>query len=162
MANCATPVIHVWWFRCITHVSATHVCYTCNLTHVIKQNNLSLVICVAISLSLGWWKNTWARRVKVICCHPKRSDIAIQYTSRRLFCFYILLFNGFKSFQAEINMYLLLYFILFKSQCRNTSHCNTKVTWATLMQFMWGHDDLWRHQGYNVTSFYCYVIILVC
>ncbi len=46
--------------------------------------------------------------------HPKRSDIAIQYTRRRLFCFYILLFSGFKSFQAniyEINMYLLLYFI---------------------------------------------------
>ncbi len=47
-------------------------------------------------------------------CHPKRSDIAIQYTRQSLFCFYILLFNGFKSFQAkiyEINMYLLLYFI---------------------------------------------------
>ncbi len=47
--------------------------------------------------------------------HPKRSDIAIQYTRRRLFCFYILLFNGFKSFQAkiyEINMYLLPYFII--------------------------------------------------
>ncbi len=46
--------------------------------------------------------------------HPKRSDIAIQYTRWRLFCFYILLFNGFKSFQAkiyQINMYLLLYFI---------------------------------------------------
>ncbi len=62
-------------------------------------------------------------------------DIAIQYTIRRLFCFYILLFNGFKSFQDkiyEINMYLLLYFIFFKSECRNTSHCNTKVTLATL------------------------------
>ncbi len=50
--------------------------------------------------------------------HPKWSDIAIQYTRQRLFCFYILLFNGFKSFQAkiyEINMtlYLLLYFIFF-------------------------------------------------
>ncbi len=47
-------------------------------------------------------------------CHPKRSDIAIQYARLMLFCFYILLFNGFKSFQAkiyEINMYLLLYFI---------------------------------------------------
>ncbi len=67
--------------------------------------------------------------------HPKWSDIAIQYTRRRLFCFYILLFNGFKSFQAkiyEINMYLLLYFFFFQSQCRNTSHCNKKVTWATL------------------------------
>ncbi len=34
--------------------------------------------------------------------HPKRSDIAILYTRRKLFCFYILLFNGFKSFQAKI------------------------------------------------------------
>ncbi len=59
--------------------------------------------------------------------HPKRSDIAIQYTRRRLFCCYILLFNGLKSFQAEINMYFLLYFI-FLNHCRNTSHCNTKVT----------------------------------
>ncbi len=44
---------------------------------------------------------------------PNQSDIALQYTRRRLFCFYILQFNGFKSFQAkiyEINMYLLLYF----------------------------------------------------
>ncbi len=78
----------------------------------LKQNSLGLVICVAISLSLVWRKNTWARRAKVICRHPKRSDIAIQYTRRRLFCFYILLFNGFKSLQAEINMYLLLYFVL--------------------------------------------------
>ncbi len=34
-------------------------------------------------------------------------------TRRKLFCFYILHFNGFKSFQAkiyEINMYLLLHF----------------------------------------------------
>ncbi len=66
----------------------------------------------AISPSLGWRKNTLARRAKLICSHPKQSDIAIQYTRRRLFCFYILLFNGFKSFQAEINMYLLLYFII--------------------------------------------------
>ncbi len=44
--------------------------------------------------------------------HPKRSDIAIQISKRRLFCFYILLFNDFMSFSAkvcEINMYLLLY-----------------------------------------------------
>ncbi len=38
----------------------------------------------------------------------------MKYTRLRLFCFCILLFNGFKSFQAkiyEINMYLLLNFI---------------------------------------------------
>ncbi len=58
------------------------------------------------SPELAGWR--WSFR------QPKRSDIAIQYTRRRLFSFYILLFNGFKSFQAktyEINMYLLLYFI---------------------------------------------------
>ncbi len=79
-----------------------------------EWNYLSLVICLAISLSLGWRRNTWAHRAKLICSHPKRSDIAIQYTRWRLFCFYILLFNGFKSFQAkiyEINMYLLLCYI---------------------------------------------------
>ena len=46
------------------------------------------------------------------------SEFESEYTRRRLFCFYILLFNGFMSFQAkiyEINMYLLLYFIFFKS-----------------------------------------------
>ncbi len=44
--------------------------------------------------------------------HPKRSDIAIQISRRKLFCFYILLFNDFISFSAkvyQINMYLLLY-----------------------------------------------------
>ncbi len=73
-------------------------------------------------------------------CHTKQSGIAIQYTRLKLFCFYILLFNGFKSFQAtiyEINMYLLLYFIFFKSQCRNTFYCNTKVTWATHVTSWW-------------------------
>ncbi len=42
----------------------------------------------------------------------KQSDIAIQISRRKLFCFYILLFNDFMSFTAkvyEINMYLLLY-----------------------------------------------------
>ncbi len=60
----------------------------------------------------GW---SWSFRL------PKRSDIDIQYTRRRLFCFYILLFNGFKSFQAkiyEINMYLLLYFIFLNHSVR--------------------------------------------
>ncbi len=44
--------------------------------------------------------------------HPKQSDIAIQISRRKLFCFYILLFNDFISFSAkvyEINIYLLLY-----------------------------------------------------
>ncbi len=45
---------------------------------------------------------------------PSEVILPLQYTKRRLFCFYILLFNGFQSFQAEINMYLLLYFIFFK------------------------------------------------
>ncbi len=43
--------------------------------------------------------------------HPKQSDIAIQHTRWRLFCFYILLFNSFMSFEAKIyniNMYLFL------------------------------------------------------
>ncbi len=65
---------------------------------------------MAISLSLGWRKD-----------HPKRSDIAIQYTRQRLFCFYILLFIGCKSFQAkiyEINIYLLLYFIFLNHSVR--------------------------------------------
>ncbi len=48
-----------------------------------------------------------------------------------LFCFYILLFSyGFMSFHAKIykiNMYLLMYLSL-KSQCRNTSNCNTRVS----------------------------------
>ncbi len=38
-----------------------------------------------------------------------------------------------KSFQAkiyELNMHLLHF--IFLNQCRNTSHCNTKVTWPTL------------------------------
>ncbi len=100
-----------------THTHTTHTLHI-HTSHIhmtklygLKQNNLRLVICVTISLTLGWRKNTWARRVKLICHHAKQSDIAIQYTRRRLFCFYILLFNGFKSFQADINMYLLLYFI---------------------------------------------------
>ncbi len=41
------------------------------------------------------------------------TDIAIQISRRRLFYFYILLFNDFMSFPAikvyQINMYLLLY-----------------------------------------------------
>ncbi len=43
---------------------------------------------------------------------PKQSDIAIQISRGRVYCFYILLFNDFMSFSAkvyEINMYLLLY-----------------------------------------------------
>ncbi len=75
---------------------------------MLKQNNLSLVICVVVSLSLGWQKDHLS--------HSKRSDIVIQYTRLRLFCFYILLFNGFKSFQVkiyEIHIYLLLYLIFF-------------------------------------------------
>ncbi len=119
---------------------------------VLKQNNLSMVICVAMSPSLGWRKNTWGRRAKVICCHVKRSDIAIQYTRWRLFCFYILLFNGFKSFQAEINMYLLLYFIIL-------NHILGIDPTATQNSH---EQHLWHQKGYNVTSFYCSVIILVC
>ncbi len=48
----------------------------------------------------------------VIHLHPKLSDIAIQISKQRLFCFHILLFNDFMSFSAkvyEINMYLFLY-----------------------------------------------------
>ncbi len=52
----------------------------------------------------AWWR--WSFR------HAKFSDIAIQFSRRKLFCFYILLFNDFISFSAkvyEINMCLLLY-----------------------------------------------------
>ncbi len=51
-----------------------------------------------------WWK--------VIHHQPKQFNIIIQITRRRLFCFYILLFNDIMSFPVkvyEINMYLLLY-----------------------------------------------------
>ncbi len=54
-----------------------------------------------LSLAYPWWSFH----------HHKRSDIAIQISRRRLFCFCILLFNDFMSFLAnvyEINMYLLL------------------------------------------------------
>ncbi len=61
------------------------------------------------------------------------SEVILPYSTPDEGCFYcyILLFNRSKSFQAkiyEINMYLLLYFFFFNPQCRNTSHCNTKVT----------------------------------
>ncbi len=62
-----------------------------NIAMIIKQNNLSLVICGNIT-EFGVAEGS-----------PEPA---------RLFCFYILLFNGFKFFQAkiyEINMYLLLY-----------------------------------------------------
>ncbi len=74
--------------------------------YVLKQNNLRLVICVATSLSWGWRKKHLSPQGEGDLPPPKWINIAIQYTRRRLFCFYILLFNGFKLFQAEINMYL--------------------------------------------------------
>ncbi len=86
---------------------------------LLYQTCLSLVICVVISLSL-WW-------AQVIQRLPKLSDIAIQYTRQRLFCFYILLVNGFMSFQAkvyEINMYLLLH-LSFKISVGITSYSKT-------------------------------------
>ncbi len=84
----------------------------------LKQNNLSLVICVVISLSLGWRKDHLSPQGKGDPSAPPNEVISPYSTPDEgcfvLFCFYILLFNGFKSFQAkiyEINMYLLLYFI---------------------------------------------------
>ncbi len=66
--------------------------------------------------------------------HHKRSDIAIQISRKKLFCFYIVLFNDFISFSAkvyEINMYLLLY-LSFKIQMWEYAqlHYNTIL-------FMW-------------------------
>ncbi len=52
----------------------------------------------------------------VIHCQLKRSDIAIQHARWRWFCFYILLFNGYMSFQdkiSKIRMYLFLYLLLY-------------------------------------------------
>ncbi len=52
----------------------------------------------------------------------KQSDLAIQYTRRRLFCFHILLFNGFIIFYSKtykINMHCYCIYLL-KSQCGNT------------------------------------------
>ncbi len=85
-------------------------------------------------------------------CHPKRSDIAIQYTRWRLFCFYILLFNGFKSFQAkiyEINMYLLLFFIFLNHSVAIYPTATQSHMSNTLMQSMWRQIDIkgimWLH-----------------
>ncbi len=50
---------------------------------------------------------------------------ALQISWRRLFCFYILLFNDFMSFPGkvyEINLYLL--YLSFKSKYKNTSNYN--------------------------------------
>ncbi len=78
---------------------------TKHIGELLKQNNLSLVICVVISLRLGWQKDHLS---------PQGSGDPSTTPNEGCFHFYILLFNGFKSFQAkiyEINMYLLLYFI---------------------------------------------------
>ncbi len=67
------------------------------LYHLSADNTTKLsesgVLCGNIA-DLGWQMDTWAHRAQVICCHLKQCDIAIQYTRWRLFCFYILLFNG--------------------------------------------------------------------
>ncbi len=51
---------------------------------------------------------------EVICLHTKRSDIAIQFTRRRLCCLYILLCNGFMSLQCRfLFMLLFIHFDMF-------------------------------------------------
>ncbi len=83
----------------------------------IKQNNLSLVICVVISLSLGWRKDHLSLQGKGDpSSTPNEGILPYSTPDEGYFVFYILLFNGFKSFQAkkyEINMYLSLYFMFF-------------------------------------------------
>ncbi len=105
---------------------------------------------------------TWACRVKVILPTPKRSDIAIQIPRRKLFCFYILLFNDFISFSArvyEINMYLLLY-LSFKIKVYEY----TQLHYITML-FMRCYNHFWRHNRLHcdaIMPFHCFVMLFRC
>ncbi len=59
---------------------------------------------VIISLSLGWPCDACSgqRWSTAPSPPPKQIDIAIQISRRRLFCFYILMFNDFMSFPATV------------------------------------------------------------
>ncbi len=79
-------------------------------TNILKQNNLSLVICVVISLSLGWLNDHLSPQGEGDASATSNEVILPYSTPGEGFFFFILLFNGFKSFQAkiyEINIYLL-------------------------------------------------------
>ncbi len=107
---------------------------------------------------------------KVILCHPRWSDIAIQHARQRLFCFYIL-FNGFMTFYEElVTVFISVFYI--KSIYRKTLNCNTSVISTTPYQYvmlaMWCHNDVWHHNmvygdvimPYPIVLWCCYVTIV--
>ncbi len=87
---------YISWGRQYQHIP----CYimSSSISYYITKQPESSVLC-GNTLSLKWV--------------TEQSDIAIMKTRQRLFCFYILLFNGFISFQAQIwyKYVLITYFI---------------------------------------------------
>ncbi len=94
--------------------------------------------------------------------HPKQIDIAILISRWRLFCYYILLFNDFMSFQDnvyQINMYLLLY-LSFKIKVLEY----TKLHYNAML-FMLCYYHFWRHNRLHcdiIMAFHCSMTIFHC
>ncbi len=61
-----------------------------------------------LNSSFGVVEDHLSPRANVIYRHHKQSDIATQHAQQRLFCFYILHFNSFISFQAIKNIWEII------------------------------------------------------
>ncbi len=81
----------------------------------------------------------------LICLHPRRSDIFIQHSRRRLFCLNIILFYGFMAFEAKLyeeNIYLLIYYIFQITLWENIQLQHKCYQNNTIMQSIWRHNEL--------------------
>ncbi len=109
--------------RCVIHMYILHVWHL----GVLKQNNLSLVICVAISLSLWWQKDHLSLQGK---SDPSATanEVILPYRSPDESCFVfisyclMILCHFQLRYMRKICIYYCIY--LLKSKCRNTPNCN--------------------------------------
>ncbi len=149
----------------IAHLTIIYMCVViCRQNLVLKQNYPNR--CVAIWLSLGWWRITWAPRVKVTATNPN-SDIAIQYTIQRLLCFYsfLLCLIALCHFKLRYMRQICIYYCILSFKIIIVIHPITKQTPSKQYYNAIHVMSLWCYNMVHcdvIMQFHCFVIILLC